>query len=154
VNFSAPLSRPPAELTDGYRHTLPYVGATYPLWRKWNVLGYGTLAADLLSSTALPSTFGLNQLHANALSLSLGAARDWPRFRLTLTTTYATTALMSNETNHVFGVRPNVLIPIKPLKNSRLRVLLNLGGRAIWGPDKRELGFSSSLRVEFDLKTK
>jgi hypothetical protein len=154
MNFVTPLSRPPLELTDGFRHTLPYVGATYTLLPKWRVVGFNTLAADLLDHTALPQMFGRNQLHGNALSFEAGVARDWKTFRLSLATNYATTAGLTNENNHVFGVRPNLLIPIKPLAGSRLRLMFNVGGRAIWGPDGREVGVSSSLSVVFDIKTK
>ncbi|MSU69661.1 MAG: hypothetical protein EXS39_02565 [Opitutaceae bacterium] len=154
LNFSTPLSRPPMELTDGYRHTLPYVTATYPLLRKWKVVGYSTVGADLLNHTALPSNFGRNQLHGNAVSTVMGAARDWQRFLFSLTATYATTALLSNKSDQVFGLRPSVLIPLRPLTSSRLRAMLTVGGRAIWGPDGRELGVSSSLRVKFDIKTR
>jgi len=154
MNFSTPLSRPPLELTDGYRHTLPYSGATYPLVHKWKIVGYSTLGADLLSHTALPSMFGRNQLHGNSLSFITGAARDFSRFQVSMTATYATTSVLSNESNSVFGLHPSIVIPVRPLAHSRMKALLTFSGRTVWGPDGREIGVSTSLRVEFDIKKK
>jgi hypothetical protein len=154
ANFSTPLSRPPRELSDGYRHTMPYVGLTHPLIRKWDVTGYGSLAGDFLSHTALESNFGGNQLHANSLTLSLGAARDWSRFRASLTASYTADALTSNENDHVFAVRPTILIPVMKGSKSGTRVLLTVNARAVWGPDGFESGIGSSVRVEFDYRHK
>lgn len=150
INFSTPLSRPPLELTDGYRHTLPYLGLTHPISHKWAVKGYASLGADLLARTSLPSMFGRNQLHSNSLSLSVGAARDWTRFRGSLTATYSTTSLISDEDGHVFALRPAIVFPIMHASHSNTRVMLTLSGRLIWGPDGFESGAGSSLRVQFD----
>jgi hypothetical protein len=152
INFSTPLSRPPLELSDGYRHTLPYIGTTYPVVRKHKVVGYTTLGADLLNHTALPSMFGFNQLHGNSLSFITGVAKDFSRYQLSMTASYATTRWMSNENNEVFGLHPSIVIPVRPLKHSRMKALVTFTGRAIWGPDGRETGISTSLRVEFDIK--
>lgn len=149
LDFTTPLSRPPRELSDGHRHTLPYVSVSRSLVPKWNLVGYTGVGADLLAHTALPANFGRNELHANSLTFGAGVTRQWPKFQGALTLTMATSSLISNEGRQVFGLRPDVLIPLTRLSGQHAKLLLTVGGRAITGPDGREFGISSSLRVEF-----
>ena len=150
VNYATPFSRPPQELTDGHRHLLPYLAVARPLVPQGHVLGYAALGADLLQHTALPAHFGRNELHANSLVLTAGAAREWPRLRVALTASLASTALMSNERRQVFALMPEVILPLRPA-GAHTRVLFTLGGHAVWGPDGQELGISSSIRIEAQL---
>ena len=152
IDYDTPLSRPPQDLTDGFRHLQPFVGATHALLPKWKLLGYATLSADFLASTAMPPHFGRNQLHANSLALSAGVAHQWSRFHGSLTVSYASTMLMSNERHHVFALRPEIVFPWKVQPASRAQILFTVGGHAVRGPDGTELGVSSSMRVEFVLR--
>ena len=151
INYSSPLSRPPDDITDGYRHTTPYVGATFPLSARWKLTGFSTLGADIITKSDLPSNFRKNELHGNALSLTLGAAREFSRFQLSLSVTHSNTSLMTDESSGVTTVRPGVLIPIERFFTSSIRLFPTLGADAVWGPDGQELGFSGKVRVEFDL---
>lgn len=152
VNLYTPLSRPPQELTDGHRHTLPYLTLTRTLIPAWKVIGYAAAGADLLDRTALRPNFGRNQLHGNAISTAAGITRQWSRFRTVLTTTYSTTALLTDEDRHVYAIRPEVLVPLNTRPGLHTRLLLTVGARAIWGPDGFESGVSSSLRIEFSTR--
>ena len=149
LDFATPLSRPPVELSDGHRHTLPFVSISCALVPKWHLVGYAGLGADLLARTNLPAHFARNELHANSLSFAAGVTRQWPRFRAALTATMATSEWMSNEGRQVFALRPDVLIPLTRFSGKHTRLLLTVGGRAVTGPDGHELGVSSSLRIEF-----
>jgi hypothetical protein len=151
TDFDTPLSRPPMELTDGHRHLLPYVAFSEVLIPDSNLIGYTSVGADLLSHTALPANFGRNQLHANSTSISAGLTRDWRRFQVALTATWSSTALLSDENDHLFSVRPDIIVPLtrKPRAEARTHLLLILGGRYVHGPDGTELGITSSVRVEF-----
>ncbi len=149
LDFAAPLSRPPVELSDGYRHTLPYLSISRALVPEWHLVGYAGCGADLLARTDLPAHFGRNQLHANSLTFGAGLTREWPRFRAALTATAATSELISNEGRQVFALRPDVLIPLTRFNGKHTQLLLTVGGHAITGPDGREFGVTSSLRVEF-----
>ena len=152
LNFQTPLSRPPQDLTDGHRHTQPYVAATRPLVPDWQLLGFASIGADLLERTPLPAHFGRNQLHANSLIFVAGAAREWPRFRASLTATLTTSTLLSNEHKNVYALRPEIVVPWKARPAAHTQILFTLGGRTIWGPDGHELGLSSSVRIEFLLR--
>jgi hypothetical protein len=149
ANMQTPLSRPPIDLSDGYRHFLPYVAATYPFAGSWHVLGYANIGGDFLNHTALPSNFGRNQLHSDSLSFSAGAAREWGRFHVSLTATVVTSALTSDEAKQVYALRPEIVVPWQYRPTSRTKVFFTLGGRAIHGPDGNEFGVSGSARLEF-----
>jgi hypothetical protein len=152
LNFQTPLSRPPQDLTDGHRHTQPYVAATRPLIPDWKLLGFASVGADLLDRTPMPAHFGRNQLHANSLIFVAGAAREWPRFRASLTATLTTSSLLSDENKNVYALRPEIVVPWKVRPAAHTQILLTLGGRTLWGPDGHELGLSSSVRIEFLLR--
>jgi hypothetical protein len=152
LNLQTPLSRPPIDLTDGHRHVQPYVAATRPLVPAWKLLGFASIGADLLDRTPITAHFGRNQLHSNSLVFVAGAAREWPRFRASLTGTVMTSSLVSNEHKNVYALRPEVVFPWKTKAEARTQLLFTLGGRSIWGPDGHELGLSSSMRIEFLLR--
>jgi hypothetical protein len=149
VDFTTPLSRPPVELSDGHRHTVPYVATSFIIAPDSHLLGYGSFGADLLNRTALPANFGRNELHSNSLVVSAGVAREWPKFRATLTATLGSTALISDEHHQVFGLRPALVLPITRFQGRHTRLTATIGGWSIWGPDGHELGVSTSMKVEF-----
>ena len=151
ASFQTPLSRPPADLTDGHRHLQPYVAATRPLVPAWRVLGYASVSADFLNRTALPAHFGRNQLHANSVTFTAGAAREFARVHFSLTGSVATSALTSNEHTQVYSLRPEIVLPWRPNPHSPGQLLFTLGARAIHGPDGSEFGTSGSVRLEFQL---
>ena len=152
LNYETPLSRPPQDLTDGHRHTQPYASATRPIAADWKLLGFASVGADLLDRTPMPAHFGRNQLHANSLIFVAGAAREWPRFRASLTATFTTSSCLSDENKDVYALRPEIVVPWKTRPGAHTQILLTLGGRTIWGPDGHELGLSSSVRIEFLLR--
>jgi len=93
LNFSTPISVPPIVLTDGYRHTDPYVTYTRPLSVRLRLVGFASLGANLLAHyQPLPSNFGDNQLHSNSLNGTLGATREFKYFTASTTLNGATTA--------------------------------------------------------------
>lgn len=152
LNYQTPLSRPPIDLTDGHRHVQPYVAATRPLVPAWKLLGFASVGADLLDRTPMTAHFGRNQLHSNSLIFVAGAAREWPRFRASLTGTVMTSSLLSNENHHVYALRPEIVFPWKTKAEARTQLLFTVGGRTIWGPDGHEIGLSSSMRIELSLR--
>ncbi len=153
LDFISPLSRPPTELSDGHQHTVPYLAKSQLVAPDLKLLGFGSIGADFLAHTALPANFGRNELHSNALNLTAGLVRDWKNFRGTLTASFGTTALLSDEHHQVFGLRPAVGFPLTRWQGKRTRLMVALGAYTVWGPDGHELGVSTSLRVDFIYKT-
>lgn len=150
-NYQTPLSRPPVDLTDGYRHFQPYVSVTRSLafLPEWDLLGFATLSADLIEHTENRPNFGENQLHSNSLMLSFGAAREFARFRGSLTFGFNTNSLITDENKHVYSIRPEVVIPWKMRRDAKTQIFVTLGARSVWGPDGNDLGVNSSVRFEF-----
>lgn len=151
-NYQTPLSRPPIDLSDGHRHFQPYVAGTRTLVQDWKLLGFSSVGADILDRTAIPAHFGRNQLHSNSLYVAAGVAREWPRFRASITTSIQTASLISDESKNVYAIRPEVVFPWKTKMLTRTQFLFTVGARSIWGPDGHELGLSSSMRIEFLFK--
>jgi hypothetical protein len=157
LNFSTPISEPPIVLTDGYRHTDPYVTYTRPLSERLRVVGFATFGADLLAHyPPLPNNFGDNQLHSNSLNCTLGATREFKYFTASTTMSGATTALMSKHNLQVFSINPKIIVPAENILSflgTRLphwHINLNMGAHATTGPDGRQYGVSASVSVNFD----
>jgi len=149
VNFASPVSRPPIDLIDGCRHTDAYVSYTRPLVPKIRLVGFSTLGTDLLAHTPLPSNFAVNELHSDSLTFSVGVSRPWQRFSASLSLSGATSALLSKHGRQVVGLYPQVFIPLFPTRIRFARITLVLGGKAMTGPDGRQVGAAASLRWDF-----
>jgi hypothetical protein len=149
VDFVTPLSRPPSDLSDGYQHFSPYVAKSIVLIPDIKLIAFGSLGVDLINHTALASNFGENELHSNSIQASAGVVRDWRHFRGTVTLSYGTTALISDEHHQVFAIRPAVAFPLNRFSGKRARLLAALGVYSVWGPDGNELGVNTSVRVDF-----
>jgi len=135
VNFSTPVGRPPLALTDGWRHTDPYVTYTRPVFPSLKLVGYSSLGLDLLAHSPLPGTFGTNVLHSNSITASVGVSRQWQRFYGSLTLNGATGELVSKEGRQVVTLNPQVFVPLFRQRLPRWHLLGVLSGRAVDGPD-------------------
>jgi hypothetical protein len=150
ADFSTPFGRPPLELTDGHRHFVPYVAMSRVISVDQRLFGYSSVGLDLLSHAGgLPANFGRNELHSDSMIFSAGLARDWPKFRTSLTANIGTTSLISDENHHVFGLRPAIVFPLPRFQGKHTRIIVTVGGWSVWGPDGHELGASASMRVDF-----
>ncbi|HYP16660.1 MAG TPA: hypothetical protein VEQ65_05565 [Opitutus sp.] len=147
-DWVTPLSHPPIEITDGVRHTLPFVTYTRTLVPRYGLVGFATLGADLIDHTSLPENYRENQLRANNLILTLGLAREWRRLNFILRVFDANTAPLSGESENVFGIRPGVGVPLLRRPDGTARATATFEGRAIWGPDGFETGVTTSVRVD------
>lgn len=149
LGWVTPLSRPPHGITDGLRHTLPYVTFTRTVAPSWGAVGFVTVGADLLDHTDLTPDFRRNQLRANSMIFTVGLAREWRRMHVILQVFDGTTALMSHLHQNSFGFRPSLGIPVLRRKDGSARAIVTFEGRTIWGPDGFETGVNTSVRVDF-----
>lgn len=150
LDWVTPVSRPPLNITDGLRHTLPYVTYTRTLSPKHALVGFVTLGADFIDHTSLPEYLAENQLRANNLILTLGVAREWRRMHVIIRVFDANTAPLSGESENVFGIRPSLGVPILRRPDGSPRATVTFETRAVWGPDGFETGLNT--RVRFDLR--
>jgi len=149
VNYSSPVGRPPLSLVDGWRHTDPYVTYARPLVPSLKIVGYSSLGLDLLAHSPLPGTFGVNVLHSNSITFSVGATRQWKSFVSSLTLSGATSELVSNEGRQVFTLNQQVFVPLLRHRLPRWHMIGVLGARATDGPDGRQFGASGSVNINF-----
>lgn len=148
IDFVTPLSRPPYEITDGLRHTLPFVTFTRRLSPQWGLVGFSTLGLDLIDHTVLRPNYRENQLRENSMILTLGVAREWRRMHLILRVFDANTAPMGGASENVFGIRPSIGVPLLRRDDGTPRATATFEGRAIWGPDGFETGVTTRVRVD------
>lgn len=148
LDFATPLSRPPRGITDGVRHTVPYVTLSRTIMRDPDVLGFVTFGADLLDHTAIEPDFFKNELRANALTLTVGAAREWRHLNMIFKLTEGNTDLLSRLHENVFGIRPSVGVPLLRRADGTPRATVTFEGRTVWGPDGFEVGVTTTVRVD------
>lgn len=148
LDWITPLSRPPFEITDGLRHTLPYVTYTRTLVADYGLVGFVTLGADLIDHTALRPNYYENQLRQNSLMVTLGLAREWKKMHLILRVFNGNTAPLSGTSENVFGLRPSIGVPLLRREDGTPRATVTFEGRTIWGPDGFETGLSTRVRVD------
>ncbi len=150
IGWVTPLSRPPHGITDGLRHTLPFVTFTRTIVPSWGgAVGFVTVGGDLLARTHLQPDYIRNELRADSLVLTLGMAREWRRMHVILQVYDGSTALLSHLHENVFGIRPSVGIPFMRRPDGSPRAIVTFEGRAVWGPDGFETGVNTSVRVDF-----
>jgi hypothetical protein len=150
IEYTTPLSRPPYEITDGLRHTVPYVTITRTVVPKWGLVGFSTLSFDFIDHTTLPVNYRKNQLRENSTTLTLGVAREWRRMHVIFTVFDGNTVFLSDQHQNVFGFRPSIGIPILRRRDGTPRATGTFEGRAVWGRDGFETGITTSVR--FDLR--
>jgi hypothetical protein len=150
IEYTTPLSRPPYEITDGLRHTVPYVTITRTIVPKWGLVGFSTLSFDFIDHTTLPVNYRKNQLRENSTTLTLGVAREWRRMHVIFTVFDGNTVFLSDQPQNVFGLRPSIGIPILRRRDGTPRATGTFEGRAVWGRDGFETGITTSVR--FDLR--
>ena len=154
LDFITPLSRPPFEITDGVRHTIPSVTYTTTISATRGVVGFATLELDLLDHTSLPENFAENQLQANSVFLTLGVARQWRRMHVILRVFDGNTSILSNNKQNVFGIRPSIGIPFLRRTDGTPRATATFEGRTIWGPDGFDAGISTRIRLDLKYRPK
>lgn len=150
-NFTAPVGRPPLDLTDGFEHFTPYVTFSKPLPRFPRLTPFVSFSTDLMWKSSVPGSFRKNEPHSDTLGTSAGFLYDRAPFKYTLVCGYQTTALIGRDNQHFFSVNPSVLWDLPPwLKlHSRSQWIFGVGVKANFGPDGTDFGTSAKLRGEF-----
>lgn len=152
LDWTTPLSRPPYEITDGLRHTMPYVTYTRTLSPDLGLVGFATLGFDFIDHTSLPVNYAENQLRDNSTILTIGVARQWRRMNIILRAFDGNTAVLGRGSQNVFGLRPSIGIPFLRRPNGSPRATVTFEGRTIWGPDGFETGVNTSVRLDLEYR--
>jgi len=154
LNIQVPTGRPPVDLTDGLNHFAPEFLVQHRASRNPKLTTFAGAGLDFVSQSNAAGTPGRNQPLDDSMNFTAGAIYDLGQLKWTLSATYATTALLGEETEHFFYLQPNVLwyVPGRFTFNSKTRWLLGLGLRASWGPDGSEISFKNRVRAEITFR--
>lgn len=154
LHVQVPTGRPPVDLTDGFNHFAPGVLVQHRASHNPKLTTFAGAGLDFVSPSHAAGTPTRNQPLDDSMNFTVGAIYDLGQLKWTLSTTYATTALLGDETEHFLYLQPSVLwyVPARYTLNSKTRWLLGLGLRASWGPDGSELSLKSRVRAEITFR--
>ncbi len=155
VDYQFPTGRPPAQLTDGFRHLTPYITLSHRLPSHRGLRVFWGLRLDEVTRTTVPGEFGRNDLRDSSMGATGGFVIDRRNWHYTFETSVASTRLIGHTDRDVFMIRPGVIWEI--LSHRKLRTRSNwVVGAAVsstTGPGGTSLGGSLKLRYNLDLKS-
>ncbi len=154
LNVEVPVGDAPVDMTDGLNHISPGFLVQHHSTHRPKITTFAGAGLDLISDSAVAGTPDSNQPLDDSMNFTAGAIYDLGHVKWTLTTTYATTAVLGDTTEHFFHVRPSLLwyVPRKYTFNYKTQWIVGLGVRATWGPDGTELSFRTRLRAEITFR--
>lgn len=154
LTMDAPVGSPPVDMTDGQYHLTPSFIMQRKLPQFRRITAFGGLGLDLLDASDIPGRFGTNQPHEDSVNGTLGLIYDLGQLKYTVSATYATTALISDVTDHFFYLQPGVqwYVPRKFTFNSKTQWIASFGVRTSWGPDGTDVSFRTRVRAEITFR--
>ena len=153
-DFMFPTGRPPAELTDGLRHFMPYVTFSHRLESHPDLRIFFGFRLDEVTHTSLPGEFGKNAFHESSSGITGGWVIDRKNWHYTFEAAYDTTRLMGHSSHDVFTIRPGVIweIPSRRNPQAKGRWAVGIALKSAFGPGGTTLGASLKIRYNRDLK--
>jgi hypothetical protein len=152
--YLTPVDHPPADSTDGLRHTRSFVTFARPLDRHPEIRCFSSVIADFVQKTSVSSQCQENELRDNNLRFAAGLVWDYPRVRYSLEAVYATTRLLGSTHHDVFGVYPGIIIKIPDRFTfcARGEWQAGIGAKAEFGPDGSHFGLFGKIKINFEFK--
>ena len=149
-----PNGSPPLDMTDGQNHYRPSLTIQRHLHRNPKLTTFASVGLDVIAPSSARGAFGTNQPHDDSGSVTGGAIYDLGQIKWTFSATYATTALIGDQTEHYFYLRPSMLwyVPNKYTLNSKTQWIVGLGLRSTWGPDGYDFGVNTRVRAEITFR--
>ena len=154
INWQQPIGSPPLDVTDGLRHTAPFLTSSHnlegaPGWRVFTGFGW-----DAVTQTTTRGALEKNELGDDSINLTGGFLYERGPVTYALEATYYTTRFTAPVNRDVYAVRPSLVwaLPPKYTFGAKGKWLLGLGLRLSHGPDGNDIGVNAKLRVNFDFK--
>ena len=149
-----PTGRPPAELTDGLRHFMPYVTLSHRLERFHDIRVFWGLHLDAVSHTTVPGELGRNAFNESSVGVTGGWVIDRKDWHYTFEAAFDTTRLIGNSTEDVLTIRPGVMweIPSRRHPNAKGHWVVGVALKSAIGPGGTTLGASLKVIYNRDLK--
>lgn len=153
-DYTFPIGRPPAELTDGLRHLRPYVTFSHRLDSHPTVRIFADFRWDDVTKTARPGTFGRNAFRNDSTGITSGWVVDQGNLHYTFEAAVDSTRLLGRTGKDVYTLRPGVLweIPSRRNRLARSHWIVGIALTDAYGPDGNNTGVSLKLRYSRDIK--
>ncbi|MES1168379.1 MAG: hypothetical protein ABUL61_04335, partial [Oleiharenicola lentus] len=154
LNWQEPMGSPPIDVTDGLRHTAPFLTASHDLaglpgWRVFTGFGW-----DAVTQTTTRGALEKNELGDDSINVSGGFLVERGPVTYALEANFYTTRFTASVNRDVYALRPSIVwvLPQKYTFGTKGKWLLGLGLRLTHGPDGNDVGLNAKLRVNFDFK--
>jgi len=156
LDYEIPVRHPPAELTDGLRHSRPYVTFSHRLKAHPLLRIFVGLHGDIITRTSLPGTFGKNSLHESSSGLTGGWVIDRGNLHYTFEASVDTTRVFAHTEEDIYTIRPGVIWEIPTRRDPQLMTHWQVGVSLndTYGPGGNSVGASFKLRYSQELKRK
>lgn len=154
LTMEAPVGDPPVDMTDGHYHLTPSFIIQRPSIRHPKFTAFAGLGVDLIDPSDIPGQFGTNQPHEDSMNGTIGAIYDLGQLKYIVSATYATTAVLGNNTEHFVYLQPSVqwYVPRKFTFKSKTQWIVGLGVRTSWGPDGTDFSVRTRVRAEITFR--
>ena len=154
-DYIFPTGHPPAELTDGLRHFMPYITFSHRCETHPNLRVFWGLRLDEVTHTSLPAEFGKNAFKESSSGVTGGWVIDRKNWHYTFEAAYDTTRLMGRSAQDIYSVRPGVIweIPARHKPGVKGPWVIGIALKTTFGPGGTSVGASLRLRYRRDLKT-
>ncbi|WP_438482818.1 hypothetical protein [Oleiharenicola lentus] len=154
LNMEAPVGHPPIDMTDGQYHLTPSVIVQRQSKTNKKFSTFAGLGFDFIDPSSIPGRFATNQPHEDSVNTTIGAVYDLGQLKYSLSGTYATTAILSDNTEHFFYLTPGVqwYLPRRFTFNSKTQWIVSLGARTSWGPDGTDFSLRARARAELTFR--
>ena len=156
LDYEFPTGRPPAELTDGLRHSRPYATFSHRLPSHPNLRIFVGLHGDIITRTSVPGEFGKNSLHESSSGITGGWVIDRGNLHYTFEASFDTTRVFSRTEEDLYTIRPGLLWEIPKRRNHAVKShwVAGIALSDTFGPGGNSMGASFKLRYNRDLKNR
>jgi hypothetical protein len=156
LDYTFPFHHPPAELTDGLRHSLPYLTFSHRLKAHPNRRIFVGLHGDIITRTSWPGTFSRNAFHESSSGLTGGWVIDRGNLHYTFEASFDTTRIFARTEEDLYTIRPGLIWEIPTRRDPQLMTHWQVGVALndTYGPGGNSMGASLKVRYSQELKRK
>lgn len=153
LTYSTPVGNPPAELTDGLRHIMPYMTMEHVFKRHPLLTGFVSYGFDF-SSKAIAQENPDANYGADTWFITPGLTWRQGRFKYTLEVPIRSSFGLDSGNTYEIAVRPGLTwtLPRQLTFNSRNRWVFGLALNAGYSNNGSNFGVSSRLQTDFDFR--
>lgn len=152
--YSFPTGRPPAEVTDGFRHFTPYLTFAHTFERWPAVTSFVGVGVNLTARSYTAVSPAQDRLIDDSWSITPGFVWRRGQVNYGLEAMFRSSAGIGEGSSYRVGLRPSVewTLPPEFKLNSKNKWVLGLGLDASHGTRGSDFGVSVRVQTDFDFK--